>query len=543
MALKSIKVWVAFIGLTIGIFTTVAASAGTLSSGYYGTCMLADGGAVRCWGDGYEGISNVPSSLSFGAKQVEAATGYACALNKDSVVECWGWDTKFPQPEGSIVPSGLKNVREISLGTFHSCAVIDAGIRCWGLAGVDSSKPIPANGLSALVSGYEYSCGLFDGSVRCWGKNGYLPKLPSFPEKTVARLVAWENGLCAIKKDGSTSCAATDGEVTSDPEIVRSDATAIRTGSHKVSCALAQGKLKCKLPSWEVVEDTEKYILDVPKDVLISDQISEFTSGRDFACVLIGKRPRCWGMNYGGQAAVPFDLLPAKSVSDFGINTRCAIGEFGNLSCMRINKENRNLDWSSFPKTIASLSGIESMIGSPVQHVCAVAPGEGIYCWGYTSRLFTPIPYPRKLVAFDTGSGSPGTTCALDQTTVKCWGDINDTVENVIDLRSNDDAYCALTQESRLQCNGFWGAATFAETSSFLIEPATICAVSKIGGVKCYGDRYFGAINPPANLPPTSKLTFQAIENPKEGYSAGAEVCANYVDRDPICWRSRNLSE
>lgn len=305
---------------------------------------------------------------------------------------------------------------------------------------------------------------------------------------------------------------------------------------------LRAARFKCKLPQWEVVENSEKWILDVPKDVLASNQISEFTWGDDFACVLIEKRPRCWGENSGGQSAVPFDLLPAKWVGDFGINTRCAIGKFGNLSCQRINKDNRNLDWSAWPGTIGSLSGVESMIGSDTQHVCGWVPGEGIYCWGYTSRLFTPIPNPTKIVAFETYDSSPGTTCALDGSIVKCWGDINDTVENVIDLRANGDAYCAVTQQNELTCNGWWGKRQFMDSQFSLVEWKTICSVNSIGAVACYGDSYSGAIRPPPDLPPTKSLTFRRVKHPTEGYGYGTEVCAVYSDRDPICWQSRNLT-
>ncbi|MEK6578478.1 MAG: RCC1 domain-containing protein, partial [Bdellovibrionota bacterium] len=84
---------------------------------------------IHCWGLNDDGQIQVPKNLK-NPKQVVAGWYHTCALD-DSGVVCWGVqnDYDFGQIQ---VPPGLKNVRSISAGGGHSCAIDDQGVKCWG---------------------------------------------------------------------------------------------------------------------------------------------------------------------------------------------------------------------------------------------------------------------------------------------------------------------------------------------------------------------------------------------------------------------------
>ena len=125
-----------------------------VSVGYYHACALEDDSTVRCWGWNSEGQLG-HSSSSIGPSQVIEAdsglpidnvvaisSGYAhtCALKLDGTVWCWGWNRFGQLGDGSRMNSdraievvGLRNVLEISVNYSHSCAVgADGSVHCWG---------------------------------------------------------------------------------------------------------------------------------------------------------------------------------------------------------------------------------------------------------------------------------------------------------------------------------------------------------------------------------------------------------------------------
>jgi len=90
-------------------------------------------------------------------------------------------------------------VTAIAAGMFHTCAVVDQGVRCWGYnfsgqlgnkSRISSPVPLPVEGLthgvSAVAAGGHpnqtpssgHSCALVGGTMRCWGSN-YLGQLGS----------------------------------------------------------------------------------------------------------------------------------------------------------------------------------------------------------------------------------------------------------------------------------------------------------------------------------------------------------------------------
>ena len=133
-----------------------------LAVGGHHTCLLLEGGAVRCWGrndSGQLGYGHTQSLgddeavsssgyVPFGGRAVELVAGFAhtCALLDTGKVRCWGHnaygqlgyghtramgDDELPSSAGDVDVGG--SVRHLVAGAWHTCALLTTGaVRCWG---------------------------------------------------------------------------------------------------------------------------------------------------------------------------------------------------------------------------------------------------------------------------------------------------------------------------------------------------------------------------------------------------------------------------
>jgi alpha-tubulin suppressor-like RCC1 family protein len=136
-----------------------------LAAGGDTTCVLLDGGAIRCWGandSGQLGLGDAtprpapPSNaVALGAGRTASALAvggaFACALLDSSQAKCWGDNRAMqlgapvagpaygddPNETGDFLPEavqgGGRSLGGIVAGRAHACAVLDTGdVRCWG---------------------------------------------------------------------------------------------------------------------------------------------------------------------------------------------------------------------------------------------------------------------------------------------------------------------------------------------------------------------------------------------------------------------------
>jgi alpha-tubulin suppressor-like RCC1 family protein len=129
------------------------------------TCVLVDGGQVRCWGangsgqlgtgDGARHPSPPAAALALGTGRTAASLAlggaFACALLNDGHVKCWGDNRAHqlgswlggpaygdhPGEVGDALPEvalgGGRTARAVAAGRRHACAILDNGdVRCWG---------------------------------------------------------------------------------------------------------------------------------------------------------------------------------------------------------------------------------------------------------------------------------------------------------------------------------------------------------------------------------------------------------------------------
>ncbi|WP_037583321.1 RCC1 domain-containing protein [Stigmatella aurantiaca] len=188
------------------------------------TCVMLNGGTMRCWGNntyGQLGYGNtgtvgdsekpytagdIPLAGIGGGIKVAVGGNHACALLESGLVRCWGnntygqlgYNTVEHVGDGEAISHyGYVNVGgfvvKIAAGSWHTCALLDTGkVRCWGLNNYgqlgygntqnigDNEHPWTAGDVQVggivkdIAAGFDHTCALLEGGkVRCWGFNNY----------------------------------------------------------------------------------------------------------------------------------------------------------------------------------------------------------------------------------------------------------------------------------------------------------------------------------------------------------------------------------
>lgn len=229
---------------------------------------VASNGIVRQWGITPGGTA--PSLLpvvhpnldgAAGMEMVTVAAGddSACGLTTGSRVLCWGFNDTGQMGRGGgfntvdnpalpVLTSAaveLANVRSVSMGRYHACAIATGGVYCWGAnaagqAGIGSTSV--SVGFASLLTGASpgdakqlalgsnFSCGVFDDNVYCWGSraNGAIGdggavtgnqltpvavKEPSGPDdlNNVVAIAAGDFHACALLSSTEVVCWGAGG--------------------------------------------------------------------------------------------------------------------------------------------------------------------------------------------------------------------------------------------------------------------------------------------------------------------------------------------
>lgn len=237
-----------------------------VAAGAHHTCAVQHDGKVACWGKGDsgqlgDGLTTQHDSVAptltraapgdtylTGAKWVAAGLAHSCAVvGQEREVYCWGSNTygqlgDMPGAASSAARQvvGLRQVDELALGAYHSCALSAGQMYCWGSnsygqlgAAQASAEPARVEGLSdvvAIAAGAQHSCAVqADGTAYCWGldSSGELgsaqlqPSAEAHPQPArvslegVARIFAGQGQhVCAVAM-GSPVCwgSNVDGEL------------------------------------------------------------------------------------------------------------------------------------------------------------------------------------------------------------------------------------------------------------------------------------------------------------------------------------------
>ncbi len=304
------------------------------------TCALDEDGRVRCWGDNRDGelvLLGVRDSLVPVAIElppiVRLAAGHdqSCAIDTDARAWCWGTlgptDTMVSapalvdgplrketidvgsattctlRPAGTVACSGqlgfprsnafrarLMGATAVRVGSTHACAIVDAGVQCFGLnSGGELGVPrfdappwevepirVPdVRDATSIAPGFDHTCASHrDGTVTCWGSNsrGQLG-LPELATGTPPTRVPGVDGVDRVEAGWSSTCAIRRGELWCWGDGTHGQ---LGTGRHFEPRA--------------------------PERVDLRPPVRSVSLGVSHACAIDGDgRPWCWGANVRGQ--------------------------------------------------------------------------------------------------------------------------------------------------------------------------------------------------------------------------------------------------
>ncbi len=236
--------------LTIGI-----TEATDLDSGMYHTCAVVAGG-VRCWGEreggrlgnGFieSGARDLPTNAQLDPTNpvvftdaVSVATGdaHTCVLRGNGTVYCFGDNTEkqrglpdalepWHHAYGMQVP--LSGVSAIAAGSYHTCALVDGEVYCWGAngegqLGTDDVSPVETptrvpnlSGVTQISAGAFSTCALTNtGTALCWGLNE-AGELGAEPGAATPVTVPLEGVVSITTKGFMRTCAVTQGLTSSE---------------------------------------------------------------------------------------------------------------------------------------------------------------------------------------------------------------------------------------------------------------------------------------------------------------------------------------
>lgn len=444
------------------------------------TCARMSTGAVKCWGydgDGglgyggtgyYDGLPliELPNGtkrypLRLGSDSDVAPPGYArdwldreaielaaggghtCARLDNGTVRCWGrndhgqlgyghtrniGDDEKPAAAGPVVLGNTPEVRAVSVGSRHSCALISDGtVRCWGdndfgqlgyghteAIGDDADEvPHSAGAVDlgreavAVGAGAAHSCALLDnGGVRCWGRNdrgqlGY--------------------GHTRTTGDDEGEVPDADDPVDLGGNLGDRPAVALSVGNHHSCAVLEDGRVRCWGVGWDGrlgygntrwIGNDERPASIGP--VKLGAEAVAITAGGAHTCATIDNgQVRCWGrggrLGYGHTRNIGDNEHPASAGNvhlggdqtlsiSIGSNWRsrhtCATLDFGLVRCWGPNAQGQlGLPYPFFPETVGDDEHprdlpsvgerrLATAASAGGHHSCVLLDIGRVRCWG-----------------------------------------------------------------------------------------------------------------------------------------------------------------
>lgn len=303
---------------------------------YERSCARLEGGAVRCWGLGFDDEPHSwPTGVDglAGALQIAVSSTHACARLDGGRVRCWGNNEGGALGDGTHAPArfptadpGLTGVEDVAVGSDVSCARAGLEVFCWGdarLGAIEELRPAlatPLAGARQLAFAGRHGLVLFaDGTVGCVGQpaeaicgttvGGRVPGLSNVVEIAVGRAHA-----CARLSSGEVACwGANDRGQLGDGTHVRRDAPALIAGlanvvqlatADRTTCArLSNGAVSC----WGANEfgqlgDGTTVDRTMPARVPGLLGVAQIAVGGSHACArLVDGAVQCWGSNAAGE--------------------------------------------------------------------------------------------------------------------------------------------------------------------------------------------------------------------------------------------------
>ena len=320
----------------------------------------------------------------------------------------------------------------ISWAIFHSCAVVNGGVQCWGYNGngelgnnttTTSTVPVQAipagSNVTAVASGLYHACAIVGGGVQCWGYNG----------------------------DGQLGNNTTSNSLVPVQAITaNSNVTAISAGYFH-TCVVTGGGVQC----WGYNGDGELGIGNTTNSLVPVQTIppgsnaTSVAAGVYHSCAAVNGGVQCWGYNGDGQfgnGTTTASLVPVQTIATgnnvtavaAAIGRTCAVVN-GGVQCWGFNGSgqlgNNSTVSSLVPVQAVAAGSNATAVATALYHTCAVVNG-GVQCWGYNgqgelgnnSTSQSPTPIQTIAAGSNATALSLGAyhSCATVNRGVNCWG-------------------------------------------------------------------------------------------------------------------------
>ncbi len=282
----------------------------------------------------------------------------------------------------------------------------------------------------------------------------------------------------------------------------------------------------------------------------ITDTFAFVDGGSSHTCGLTtGGGVKCWGMNEEGQLGdgtttyrtVPIDVISLTSgVSALSVGAyhTCVLTTGGGVKCWGANwwgaLGDGSFDNSYTPIDVTGLSSGVVAISMGGYQSCALTTGGGVKCWGGNWRgqlgdgANDDSPTPVNVVGLASGvsaiSAGGNFTCALlTGGGVKCWGDnrYDQLGDGTTTSRNTPVDVTGLTSGILQISSGGYHA----------------CALTTLGGVKCWGDNYYYQMGDSPDESATTPVDMAGLASGVSRISAGGEMTCVLTDAGGVkCW-------
>ena len=488
-------------------------------------CAARKDGSLWCWGKSNDAEHKaVMGSATESAVPVQGIAGVVgvavnplhwpaatCVLRKDLPLVCAGSlsgvgidSTKVP-----TTPSGFGVALSVAPGGAHLCALTPTGsVTCAGhnmrgesgapetgllAAKVGSATAVPGlASVQQIVAGAAHTCArTTSGTLHCWGDNA--SQQLGFAKPAYGTLVA-PSGLpplqsltgsssgrpCGIDAGGTAWCWG--GGWTTTPAASFSGTSISVSGSGTHACAIRDDGTGWCMGYGTALGNGNSANSAVPVQVTGLTDGVQVVTGVHFTCVRSKSGAvHCWGHDNYGQ-----------------------LGD--------VEKENQLV-----PKLVKGLAGVVELAAAD-NHACARTDTGAVLCWGYNPQGQVKAP-KSEFVGKPTVVAGIGPALQVALATqrscaravsgaVQCWGDNTGPDGAVVGVATTAKSAVIAADDSSTYALDAAGQVWRTDSNNSkpypdkLIPSAThivsirngLCALTKAGGVLCWGDHGRGAL-------------------------------------------------